>query len=272
MDNTMSALGWPESSEFLLHFLEDDATLQADAGVFHKPAQPGFSGISFQSTLTWEAAMGLCENRAAVATCPLDTIFNLPEGQIKDATVCEICGTREYACDWDERCCDVDWGTLCDPLDCGEAAKFTLASFPSRDVGEDQDFIERLITQGSQENKTLGDLVLALKDRLLTDPTLRDGEASMLEGLLGAPLSSQVAVDPEADARLRRACGVFLMSPQYLLAGHPGPVKADSAIANIFTLPEFEKGALCQSLVETMWPDDAECSADGQLVINVDRP
>ena len=271
LDNTMRALGWPESSEFLLHFLEDDALIQAQAGVFHKPAQPGFAGVSFQSTLTWEAAMGLCENRAVAPACPLDTIFNLPEGQIKDATVCEICGTREYACDWDARCCDVDWSNLCDPLDCGEAAKFTLASFPSRDVRDGQDFIQRLVSNGKLAGATLGDLVIALKDRLLTDPTLRDGEEQILESLLGASLTSNVSTDAEAEQRLRRACGVFLMSPQYLLVGHPGRIHPEQASALPFTLPELERTAQCNTLVEYLFPDNGACDSDGALVVDQSR-
>jgi hypothetical protein len=71
---------------------------------------------------------------------------------------------------------------------------------------------------------TLGDLVVTLKDWLLGDSRivtslLPPSEAQALADLLGAPLATPAAGVPDLGTRLRRACGVMLQSPQFMLAG-----------------------------------------------------
>jgi len=83
-----------------------------------------------------------------------------------------------------------------------------------------EDFIDRLAAAGvATAGATARDVVAALKDRLIGEPTIADGpEAAALTAIVGdlaGPASG-------AAYRLRRVCGALLGSPQFLLQGIAG--------------------------------------------------
>ena len=83
------------------------------------------------------------------------------------------------------------------------------------------DFINKIVARaGDVPDATLGDGVLALKDRLLGEPAIEPTvEKPALEALLGAPLGSTNLGD--LDAKLRTVCGVLVSTPQLMLGGIP---------------------------------------------------
>ncbi len=93
-------------------------------------------------------------------------------------------------------------------------------------LGQDDgvpDYIDRLVLSGALNDATVGDVVSTLKDRLLASGTLGEGERPLLETLLGESLDTLVSDIEQlvfADS-LRFACGVWLMSPDFLLAMEP---------------------------------------------------
>lgn len=81
----------------------------------------------------------------------------------------------------------------------------------------DADFITKLMERAlSTPGATLGDAVIALKDRLLGEPWIDgDEERKAIEALAGAPLESK---NPK-EAGLRAVCGAFASTPQLMLGG-----------------------------------------------------
>jgi hypothetical protein len=118
--------------------------------------------------------------------------------------------------------------------------------------GDAPDFIARLVELArATEGATVGDAVLALKDRLLGEPSVDPaGEEPLLEALLGDRLSSRELSG--LDARLRKVCGVFVSSPQFMLAG---TVPGDTRVVPKLTPPEHSyeasKGSLESLLSRT---------------------
>jgi hypothetical protein len=109
------------------------------------------------------------------------------------------------------------------------------------------DFIDELVASVNVEGQaTVGDLVVALKDRLLGRAVVAPGaEQAALEAMLGAPLDSDASLLPEAGARLREICGVFASSPQFLLNGIPS---ADGDAVPKLTPEAADYAALCAEL------------------------
>lgn len=85
------------------------------------------------------------------------------------------------------------------------------------------DAIDQLVEAGLAADATVGDLVAALKDRLLANAALDPEEAAFVEDLLTVPLDTSVAViDDLVHVRLRNLCGALLLSPDWQLALDPG--------------------------------------------------
>ena len=83
------------------------------------------------------------------------------------------------------------------------------------------DFVDKLAMAGAQDaTSTAGDVVMALKDRLVGEPTIEDGaEHDAIVAIVG-PLDA-----PGGNANagaLRRVCAALLESPQFLLSGIAG--------------------------------------------------
>ena len=83
------------------------------------------------------------------------------------------------------------------------------------------DLINKIVAQSQVvAGATVGDGVLALKDRLMGEPTIEPTvEKPALEALLGVPLASTNVGN--LDSRLRIVCGVLVSTPQLMLGGIP---------------------------------------------------
>ena len=80
-----------------------------------------------------------------------------------------------------------------------------------------EDWIDIASEQADGE-ETIEDVIIAMKDRLITDPTLTQAEIGHIEDLFGAAITEtyQAADDERA---LRQFCGVLTKSPQFMLGG-----------------------------------------------------
>jgi hypothetical protein len=83
------------------------------------------------------------------------------------------------------------------------------------------DFIDRLAAAGAADSTaTAGDVVSALKDRLIGEPVIEEGaEAAALSAIVGTLEDPASGVSADA---LRRVCGALVGSPQFLLQGIAG--------------------------------------------------
>jgi hypothetical protein len=86
-----------------------------------------------------------------------------------------------------------------------------------------RDFISRVVEAAAGvHGATVGDAVIAVKDRLLGEPWIDPkGETAALEAVVGARLLSRDLTGLEG--RLRRACGVFVSTPEFMLGGTTPP-------------------------------------------------
>jgi hypothetical protein len=222
-----AALDWPKPPEYLLYYMSPDARLQRDTGVFLKPGDPGFSGISFQSALAWENHLGLCQDLAAAPVCPLVPILENEQAVL--ATGCEICRSRNAACDWDARCCDVDWTLYCDDTcSTGDPKTIDFTTWPTLDQPSGPDWLAQLISGGAISSYR--EAVTLLKDRLLAEPIIEEDEVAALEALLERSLDDPL--DSDAETRVRRVCGALLQTPQFTFLGGPGAALADIPVGD----------------------------------------
>ena len=85
----------------------------------------------------------------------------------------------------------------------------------------DDDFIDRLAVAGAADSAaTARDLVSALKDRLIGEPIIEEGEeAAAISAIVGTLESPAASVSA---AKLREVCGSLVGSPQFLLQGIAG--------------------------------------------------
>jgi hypothetical protein len=84
-----------------------------------------------------------------------------------------------------------------------------------------RDFIDRLVAAGAADPTALaGDVISALKDRLIGEPAIADGaERDALAAIVGALDAPAIGVTA---AKLRQVCGALVQSPQFLLQGIAG--------------------------------------------------
>jgi hypothetical protein len=114
------------------------------------------------------------------------------------------------------------------------------------------DFVDQLIERAQEEpSATLGDVVAALKDRLVGQARVsRDGSPSELEAieaLFGAAIAAPASsVDALAD-KTRALCGVLLSSPLFLLSGIAPP---DASEVPLLTPEEAGYAAICNGVVD----------------------
>jgi hypothetical protein len=83
--------------------------------------------------------------------------------------------------------------------------------------GMGADAIDRILDRGIADKATLGDTVLAIKDRLIGEARFDEGEGKLLEDLLGAKLKDPL--QRKHLEGLRQLCGALLSSPEHLLGG-----------------------------------------------------
>jgi hypothetical protein len=114
------------------------------------------------------------------------------------------------------------------------------------------DFVATLVARATAtENATVGDLVAALKDRLVGqarishDPAAGTTELAAIEAIFATPMETRAADVEDLEPRTRALCGILLSSPLFLLTGLAPP---DSSYIPILTPPEASYDAICADL------------------------
>ena len=122
------------------------------------------------------------------------------------------------------------------------------ARYGGCDPGGQQDFISTLVAHAATvPEATVGDAVIALKDRLVSEPVIDAGEVAPLEAILGRSLATPATQVSAADleAGLRQVCGALVVQPQFLLGGI-GTKDADEI--PVLTIPENDYPASCAAV------------------------
>ena len=203
--STHDAMGWPPSPRIPT---EDDPVLDVyeGIGVSLRRSQSRFDGVDFQGLLAWESHFGAC------VTPELEP--GSEDGCTATAAVpgCGNCDCQACTCAHDPYCCAVQWDDSC-----VETCDSTCGGCG---VGTREDTVERLLAGAVDRGATVGELVVALKDRMLTDGTLDGDETALMEAILGLPLDHTVEealTDDTFEASLRLLCGALLRTPDFLL-------------------------------------------------------
>jgi len=131
----------------------------------------------------------------------------------------------------------------------------------------EDDFITALTRDGTEADATWGELLSALKDRVLADPLIDDpDEIAALEAIVGDGLGDSPAGGEGqlVESVLRQACSAMIASPQFLLGGVPGPDRIGSTPGFVPDTSAFL--TICEELSEQMYAGDLGCSGDAATV------
>ena len=116
------------------------------------------------------------------------------------------------------------------------------------------DFVADLAARAQAGSATIGDLVAALKDRLIGQARISHdiessgaSELAAIEDLFGAEVSTAAVDVDDLEAKSRALCGVLLSSPLFLLSGIAAP---DSAYVPILTPERASYAAICDGVAE----------------------
>lgn len=234
-----AALGWPDRPEFFIDEREPEAAFQASIGAFVQDSAPGFDALGFQALLTWESATAPCAGVAVGSSAPGCSASPDPGCPDCGCDVEAVCGVLPSCCEdaWDQRCATACRHMAGCPLDQSTAVP---------------DWLDELVPVAS----TWGEGVSALKERLVGDARLGDGEErAAWEELLGASLDS----GPADEAGLRSACGALLSSPDFLLVGVPqdAPTERPGAV-----LAGDSFAAHCERLSAALFDGALDCAAE----------
>lgn len=208
------AMGWPQPNRFLATTdpLND---ILLGIGAPMRESEPGFEGTDLQSLLAYEAAYGAGESPSAGGAsngCVATPSF---AGCASCDCEADVCGDDPYCCEvqWDETCvrsCNREFGG------CGGG----LAE-------DNRDIIDRLLDTASVQDKDVGAVVHALKDRLAGDGAIDDEERALIEAMVGVPLSTPVnEAGDDLESGLRGLAGALLVAPNFYLALEPPPIGA----------------------------------------------
>lgn len=238
------SLGWAQPSSFLAYG-DPMAVLQTNLGAFMRTSQPGFNGTDFQGALAFEGAYGAC---AKPSTGGAGDGCRVTPGY----GGCASCGCQSCVCALDEYCCDVQWDSVCVSLcndSCGGCGGGLAAPL--------DDYVTRLLAGAITQGATVGDLVLALKDRLVAQGQVGEEERVLMEQLLASQFSTPVSDSPALESALRVLCGALLLSPDYFLAVDPLPVPASPRLA-------LDKEKDCQRVMQLMAAEGITTTCPGE--------
>ncbi len=130
-----------------------------------------------------------------------------------------------------------------------------------------QDWVSQLVAAAIASGATVRDVASAVKDRLITEPTIyNSGEEAAIELVMGASLSSGASEVPaeQLEAATRRYAGLLLNTPQFLLAGVPSKDQ-DPSHDPIVVVPGTSTQELCNYLGNLVLGTDFSwsCGAEG---------
>jgi len=191
-----------------------EGRLQEHLGFYLKDSIPGFRGNDYMGLVAWEVAFGTCDGE--------------PEAQDgctpRSANGCDGCACEYAVCMAVPSCCSGRWDAKCADL-CNESPAGCEAAVDA--PATDRLWFEGLMDdlaefdeEHPEEPVTLEEAVLAVKDRMLADPTLGgDQERSLLEDLLGYELAAEARNVADLEEALKWACSAFLSSPNFQFGG-----------------------------------------------------
>lgn len=130
------------------------------------------------------------------------------------------------------------------------------------------EWLELMLVEASKTpGTTVGDIAAAIKDRLITEPTIAGpAEIAAIEGVLGLSLDTPMSdVNPgQLETGARRFTGMLLSTPQFMLSGVPS-LDQDPAAIPAFAVPGTDTESLCNVHAPQLLGDQYQwtCSAEG---------
>ncbi|MEZ4450802.1 MAG: hypothetical protein R3B09_15080 [Nannocystaceae bacterium] len=119
------------------------------------------------------------------------------------------------------------------------------------------EWIELMLNDGAMQGLLIRDAVVAIKDRLITEPELySEAEEDVIEALMGLSLDLKItdADSGQLEAAARRYAGLLLNTPQFMLAGVPSRDQDPAADPKI-AVAGTTTGELCQVLAPALLGD-----------------
>lgn len=237
------ALEWPAFSRFP-EIVEE--RFHKAVGSYLISALPGFDGFSLDGLLFWENRLALCRARK------LDPRVNERWDETFNPSCEGYCGgVHPDYCFCDDQCvmqgdCCDDYFAECDGTEGNVADAF------------ERDWIDDLLTvAGIRADATVGDVVVAVKDRLIQETAVEADEAALLAQLFGvADLAAPFEAATGVEDATRRYCGILLKTPQFMMIGAPAVVQ--KAVPKLVVNAQTER-ALCFTWAERFPADAVSC-------------
>ena len=121
-----------------------------------------------------------------------------------------------------------------------------------RNRTDSPDFIDAILLAAEQQSATVGDVVAAVKDRLVGEARVSHeelpggtSELAAVEALFNARLDQPVSGVPDMDTPTREFCGALVSSPQFLLSGLAAP---DSSYVPLLTPGGLRYDSVCSAV------------------------
>ncbi|MCP4870252.1 MAG: hypothetical protein GY898_16220 [Proteobacteria bacterium] len=254
VSSVTAAMQWPQWPQFPAPpDAGPEGRLQEDMGFFLTDSMQGFQGNDFQGLMAWEFVFGACT----------------AEHEIQDGCSpragagCDGCSCEYAVCMTDPDCCDVRWDARCAGF-CGDAVGGCGAApdAPEPPPMWMDVLLEELDEfEAEEDDATLEDAVLALKDRLLAVPVIySDRELELLEALLEQPLDTSLGSVDDLEGTLRWACSAFLASPEFQIAAvtMPDMLPAEPRVE----VPGSSFEEFCVQTAALFEDGELECSSD----------
>lgn len=228
-----------------------EGKLQEQLGFFLKDSIHGFRANDFQGQVAWENAFGTCtvEHERTDGCGP------------RVGAGCEGCACEADVCRALPACCDVRWDQRCAHF-CTEAPD---GCQPNTNAPPPTPFfIESLVEEAARLDSggdavTVGDVVTAIKDRLLADPDLSDpDERAALEDVVGLSFDTRVSAAEGLLQALPWACTVFIGTPQFQMEGVSLPARRGQDTRLVAPGTRFRD--FCDALVPWVGAESLTCS------------
>ncbi|MEM9453736.1 MAG: hypothetical protein AAGF11_06125 [Myxococcota bacterium] len=127
--------------------------------------------------------------------------------------------------------------------------------------------LDDLVTAaGEDPSLSVGDLMIAIKDRILADPTIDADERALIQALIEHPWdrpAHELAAGPRRAAALAYA-RLLMATPQFLLAGLE---QASAGAPPRLRLPPLDPATLCETWGPRLLPDEPWICSDRGLVL-----
>lgn len=142
---------------------------------------------------------------------------------------------------------------------------------PPETESDPNDWIAALVAEVERRgatgtNTSWEQAVATVKDRIVGEGWLSEGERAATETLLGFTLADRMTGTPDADVPLRRVCGALLSSPQFLLSGLSSLEPPEDPPV-LVPVPGTRFQEHCTDLSAAMYPDgDLDCSTGAAVL------